>query len=619
MTTATTLERPQVTPTRAGYTQPTVPWNGLTATDLFCGAGGSSSGLVAAGYKVVIAANHWKLAIDSHQINHPDTDHSSADISQVDPRFFPRTDLLWGSPECTNHSGAKGIKRQRTENEALFNLDGTAPLPDAAAERSRATMWDIPRFAEFHQYRAIIIENVVEAYRWVQFPAWLMAMESLGYEHEIAWVNSMHAQMLGDPAPQSRDRIYIVFWRKGERKPNIQKWTSPRALCATHGVIRAVQTFKKAERWGRYRAQYVFRCPQCAAIVEPAWLPASSAIDFSIRGTRIGDRKTPLSPKTMTRIGKGIDKYWRPIVVEAAGNTYDSADPKHQQFGSPTGYLRAWPTEEAFRTLHTTSSKGFALPPLITDGIRGEGTVQSASAAMNTQTTAQTKGVFYDPLMIPVEGRDGKTAQSSSEPMRTQSTRNETGIVIPLRNHGVAKSVSEPIDTVSAGGNHHALLMRNNTGGAEMTTPASEVMRTLTTGGHQSLLVNNVSGADASRSKPVSDPLPSMVAGGLHASLLVPYYGNSTPSPVTEPVGTLTTHDRYSLLSGSVDVEDCEFRMLEPDEVKVGMGFARDYLLMGTKREQVKQSGNAVTPPNARDIGACVAEALTGEIVEMAA
>lgn len=139
-----------------GYKRPTVPWNGLTVTDLFCGAGGSSSGLVEAGYKVVIAANHWQLAIESHQINHPDTDHSQADISQVDPRYFPRTHVLWGSPECTNHSIAKGIKRQRVQDQALFELDGTRPLPDEAANRSRATMWDIPRFAEHHRYLSLI-------------------------------------------------------------------------------------------------------------------------------------------------------------------------------------------------------------------------------------------------------------------------------------------------------------------------------------------------------------------------------------------------------------------------------------------------------------------------------
>ena len=530
---------------KKGWAHPVVPWNGLTVTDLFCGAGGSSSGLVEAGYRVVIAANHWSKAIASHQLNHPTTDHSDADISQVDPRYFPRTDILWGSPECTNHSVAKGVKRQRAEDAALFDLDGTRPLPDEAANRSRATMWDIPRFAEHHRYKAIIIENVVDAYRWIMFPAWLQAMELLGYRHEIVWLNSMHAQVGGLPAPQSRDRMYIIFWRadlasKKRPAPDVQKWARPLAVCLDHGEVRAVQTFKKAEPWGRYRAQYVYRCPKCASVVEPGWLPALSIIDWTIRGERIGDRKKPLAVKTMLRVEKAIDRYWRPIIVTAAGNTYD---------GITTGssYLRARPVDDVLPTQNTTASEALAIPP----------------------------------LLIPVEGREGKAGASANEPLRTQSTRNETAVVVPLRNHGVAKLATQPIDTVSANGNHHALIMRNNTGGAEMTTPVTEPIRTLTTGGHQ--------------------------------SLLVPYYGQGDAKPTSEPVGTLTTVDRYAVAEGSnLDVDDVEFRMLEPDEIKLGMAFPRDYVLLGNKREQVKQSGNAVTPPAARDLGLAVAEFLNG-------
>lgn len=61
----------------------------LTALDLFCGAGGSSTGLSGAGVRVVMAANHWQLAVDVHQDNHPDADHDCADISAVDPRRYP--------------------------------------------------------------------------------------------------------------------------------------------------------------------------------------------------------------------------------------------------------------------------------------------------------------------------------------------------------------------------------------------------------------------------------------------------------------------------------------------------------------------------------------------------
>lgn len=568
-----------------GYKQPDVPWNGLTVTDLFCGAGGSSSGLVEAGYKVVIAANHWALAIESHQVNHPDTDHSQADISQVDPRYFPRTHVLWGSPECTNHSIAKGVKRQRVQDQALFELDGTRPLPDEAANRSRATMWDIPRFAEHHRYMAIILENVVDAYKWDQFPAWQMAMESLGYRMQFVWLNSMHAQIGGLPAPQSRDRMYIVMWRedlatKKNPAPNVGKWTRPMAFCEEHGEVQAVQAFKKKTQWGRYRAQYLYRCPQCFAVIEPAWLPASSIIDWSLPAQRIGDRAKPLAEKTRERIRRGIERHWEPIVLAAAGNTYDAVN------GKPGNYLRAWPTTEPLRTQNTTAEYGVATPPpaflaqfrqrertqtlegalptVVADGANHALIVNNVSGADASRSEPVSQvlpglvaGGNHAALLVPVEGREGKSAAIAADPMRTQSTRNETGLLIPLRNHGVAKPTCSPIDTVSAEGNHHALVMRNNSSRGDsgaMSNPVSEPIRALTTAGHQSLI---------------------------------------------EPGFQL-----------SLDVDDAGFRMLEPHEIMMGMAFAPDYNLLGTKRDKVKQAGNAVTPPAARDLGHAVAEFL---------
>lgn len=601
--------------TPVGYARPTVPWNGLTVTDLFCGAGGSSSGLVEAGYRVVIAANHWALAIESHQINHPDTDHSQADISQVNPAYFPKTHVLWGSPECTNHSIAKGVKRQRQQDQALFELDGTRPLPDEAANRSRATMWDIPRFAEHHRYMAIILENVVDAYRWDQFDAWQLAMKSLGYRMRFVWLNSMHAQIGGLPAPQSRDRMYIVMWRedlaaKDRQGPDVGKWTRPMAVCPEHGEVQAVQAFKKAEQWGRYRAQYLYRCPQCWTVIEPGWLAAESIIDWSLPAPRIGDRAKPLAPKTRERIRRGIERHWAPIIAKAAGNTYDGVT-------TGSGYLRVSELGAPLPAQMGTAEHGLAIPPLI---VRGEGNTvpaRAATDALGAVTASGSMFVAHPPaflaqfrerdrtqtldkalptvvadgagqaLLVPVEGRDGKSAASVADPLRTQSTRNETGLlvpaggtwrseatsltaplsalttreadglVVPLRNHGVAKPTSHPIDTVSAEGNHHALVMRNNNGrgsGAEMSTPVDEPLRALTTAGHQSLI---------------------------------------------EPGAPI-----------SLDVDDAGFRMLEPHEIQLGMGFAPDYHLVGSKRDKVKQAGNAVTPPAARDLGHAVAEFL---------
>ena len=564
-----------------GYQRPSVPWNGLTVTDLFCGAGGSSSGLVEAGYKVVIAANHWELAIKSHQVNHPETDHAQADISQVDPRYFPRTHVLWGSPECTNHSIAKGVKRQRMQDQALFELDGTRPLSDEAANRSRATMWDIPRFAEHHRYMAIILENVVDAYRWDQFEAWQMAMRSLGYRMQFVWLNSMHAQIGGLPAPQSRDRMYIVMWRedlvtKKTPGPNVAKWTRPMAVCKEHGEVQAVQAFKKKEQWGRYRAQYLYRCPECWQVIEPGWLAAESIIDWSLPAPRIGDRAKPLAEKTRERIRRGIERHWKPFVAAAAGNTYDGVTTGSQ-------YLRAWPVDQTLPLQTGTAEHGLAVPPLVVTNNHANrartveetlptattgnahallvnlvsGADESRSRPVSEVLPSIVAGGTHASLLIPVEGREGKSAATVADALRTQSTRNETGLLIPLRNHGVAKPTTDPIDTVSAEGNHHALVMRNNTArgdGGQMSTPVTEPLRALTTAGHQSLI---------------------------------------EPS---EPI--------------SLDVDDAGFRMLEPHEIQLGMGFAADYLLLGTKRDKVKQAGNAVTPPAARDLGHAVAEFL---------
>ena len=73
----------------------------ITLTDIFAGAGGSSSGAAAVpGVEVRIAANHWQLAVNVHADNHQQTEHACVDLHMEDPRNFPRTDILWASPEC---------------------------------------------------------------------------------------------------------------------------------------------------------------------------------------------------------------------------------------------------------------------------------------------------------------------------------------------------------------------------------------------------------------------------------------------------------------------------------------------------------------------------------------
>lgn len=564
----------------------------LTLTDLFCGAGGSSTGAsFVSGVAVRMAANHWQLAVDTHNRNHPEADHSCADLSQVDPRYFPRTDLLWASPECTNHSQAKGRKRISDQVDLLEK-----PLPDEAAERSRATMWDVVRFTEHHRYQAVLVENVVDAYHWPPFRAWLMAMDSLGYEHQLVFLNSMHAQHGGLPAPQSRDRMYVVFHRKGNRRPDLHAYQRPKAWCPTcQQVVLAMQAWKTPDKQhGRYRQQYVYRCPSTVcrnAIVEPAWLPASAAIDWALPGQRIGDRKKPLADKTRRRIAAGIARYWTPVHIEAGGHTYDAADPKHPGHGDPNSYYRAWPVEEPLKTLHTIESKALA---------------------------------------VPVEGRDGKEARPAGQPLRTQTTRLKTAVVCPpfltqfrdrVRDLDPAK---EPLPTVVTDGANHGLV--------------------------QAPFIAELRGG-GSTARPTAHPLATVTAAGNHHALVAPYYGNSTPRPSSDALPTVTTVDRHALVmrnnssqgdgaemvtptgeplrtmtttghqslltpgdlaAADAQVDDVMFRMLEPAEVIAAMAFPDSYVVLGNRREQVRMAGNAVTPPAARDLVTAVAASLQG-------
>ncbi|WP_236241131.1 DNA cytosine methyltransferase [Streptomyces sp. CC228A] len=447
-------------------------------TDGFAGAGGSSTGAVQAGVIVRTALNHWRLAVDVHNANHPDTAHDCADISQVDPRRYPTTTFAWFSPSCTNHSIAQGKRRHQDATPDLFG----EILPDEAAERSRATMWDVVRFAEYHRYRAIIVENVVDARQWVLWPAWIAAFQAMNYRLRVVYLNSMHAQALGPGAPQSRDRMYVVLWLDGERAPDFERWTRPMAHCARcDRTGRAIQAWKNPDRrYGKYRAQYVWRCPtaRCHAEVHPTVRPAADAIDWTLPAQRIADRTRPLAAKTMQRVRDGFNAY------------------------------------------------------------------------------AQL-------LLVPVEGRDGKTARPADEPMRTCTARNETGLAVPpyvveLRGGGSKhRPVTAPLATVCASGNHHGLTVPN---------------------------------------------------------LVVPYYGNATPRPAAEPLPTVTAVDRHGLLQGATvtAVEELGFRMLGPAEYARAMEFPEDYIWLGNKRERVRMAGNAVTPPAARDLFAMVASAVLG-------
>jgi DNA (cytosine-5)-methyltransferase 1 len=465
----------------------------LTVTDQFCGAGGSSIGATNSGAEVKLAMNHWQLAVETHNTNFPNVQHDTADISAVNPRRYPSTNILITSPECTNHSLAKGKPRRFYANDLFGNV-----LIDPSEERSRATMWDVPRFAEYHDYEIIVVENVVDAGKWRLWDSWIHAMHALGYDHQAVYYNSMFAW----PTPQSRDRLYTVFWKHNNTKPDLD--FRPVAHCDNCEInVEAIQTWKKQKVWGRYKAQYFYRCPVCTREVFPFYYAAFNAIDWTIPAERIGDRKKPLKPKTIERIKYGLEKYGRtPMVV--TGRYTTGIDCRVRD-----AIIDPFPTQPG------DASHSVVFPWLVETGYTDDNKNRSSSViqAGNTQTARQSIG-----LVAP-------------------------SFIAELHGESKAGGVNEPLMCVTAGGGHHGLLSSD--------------------------------------------------------AFLSYYYGTQQASNITDPIRTITGKDRAGLVGSleALTVDDLTFRMLKSNEVGSAMAFPRDYVVLGTEKERVKQYGNAVTPP----------------------
>ena len=520
----------------------------LTVTDLFCGAGGSSLGAEAVpGVKLAMAANHWPKAIEVHQRGFPDAAHDCADISQVDFRRYRGSDILIASPECTNHSASKGVSRRRQQPDLFAG-------PDPGAERSRATMWDVHRYIEVHRPAVVIVENVVDARSWVYWETWWRAFADVGYTARLLSLNSMHTGAV----PQSRDRIYVVATRRG-LNPDLD--LRPAAWCPTcESQVEARQVFKRLDRqWGRYRQQYLWRCPVCATAVEPPVLAAATAIDWALPARRIGERTRPLAAATMRRIRLGIQRYgitvepavchsvaWPPLIAELHG-----------------GRSTARPASRPLATVEASGNHhGLVCPPFLVQAAHG---AVYPAGAVHEDSRVRTAG---DPLWTVCAGGNGPTLVCPPLIVQPAHAGDDAARVRPA---------GQPLATVTASDDRQLLIQ----------PPSAFYVKGYT---------QRSATSDGGMVRPVSDPLGTISTID-HHGLLVPYYRTGTPSPVGEPAPTVTTHDRHGLLHLEVDLDDCTFRMLEPHEIGAAMAFPATYLVDGTKRDRIRLYGNAVTPP----------------------
>jgi len=122
--------------------------------DMFCGAGGESTGIMQAADELdmkinLLAINHWERAIETHSANHPSAEHLCQTVERIDPtQVVPggKVDLLWASPECTHHSVARGGRPRN--------------------DQGRASAWLILKWLSDLYIDRVIIENVPEFLSW---------------------------------------------------------------------------------------------------------------------------------------------------------------------------------------------------------------------------------------------------------------------------------------------------------------------------------------------------------------------------------------------------------------------------------------------------------------------
>ncbi len=619
--------------------------SGVTALDMFCGYGGSSQGIVKAGADLRIAVNHDAMNIKTHSANYADIEHLQADLNDagepivitesgkkvpgryVDPATLPAVDFLWASPSCKFHSPANAKKIYERGPQAVLFDDGEEfdQVAYANSERSRVTMLCPLRYAAKHLPGIVVVENVVEAAKWgpskdgSTFRWWLREWQKIGYTFRCLFLNSGFFP----PCPQSRDRMYVVFWRKGSTAPDLDY--RPRAYCTSNRCggrhVDAVQSWKKRspawpiEEWGKYRSQYLYRCPDCNAEVDPAAWPALSVIDWTNLGPSLAERRelgTYPAANTVDRMRRAYSKLGRgPAIVLPTKSVWGVDTSVLDQFRAQTTQQdRALVTGGmvAQRTNAAGQHFGEPMPTLTTAGHGGIGMVikhnggahethhrgKSAIEPFGALTAHPTQQVALGPAIMPAAGntheRPGQTrVRHAGDQMFTQHGTMSFGVssLVEMRGGGSVESgqhsVAEPAHTVTAGGMHHLLATAGFT------------------------KING--GPDDTAWHPTTDPLNTVTARDTHGLVVIPWIEQwqSDPIVVTDQLATVMSHLRHSLVTTEpiplehiTDevLDQMRFRMLQPDpELRGAMAFAPSYILLGSQSRMTAGLGNAVTPP----------------------
>lgn len=540
--------------------------------DLFCGAGGTTTGFAQAEYnghklvKVIACVNHDAKAIESHWRNHPEVIHFEEDIRTLDltgliaicknaQRLYPNAKLiLWASLECTNFSKAKG------------------GLPRDADSRTLAD--HLERYIDALQPDYIQIENVVEFMSWGPLDKngkpesrkngsdWLRWKNAIcnkfNYVDEWKELNSANFG-----AYTSRNRLFGCF-----AKPWLPIcWPEP-----THAKNQS-----KLSMYGDLKK----------------WMPVKDVLDFSDEGESIFTRSKPLSDKTLERIYAGLIKY------VAKGDT--SFISKYYS-GRPAG--KNITTDGPAGTITTVDSQALVQPKFLVkynsmdkNGNYYPPSIDEPAPVITTQNRLYIASAEF---LQHYYGNGFST--STNEPCPTLTTKERCALVQPqffLDKHFNAtqnQSVEQPAGTIMPNDKHRLveavpfiMPTKYDNGPKSIEDPAP----TITANRKHHYLINPAWGGNGGS---IENPCCVVVARQDKAPLYfvqVEEYGPVAIAVFDCDTEIMIKIKQFMAAFGLVDIK---MRMLRVLELLKIQGFPEGYQLAGNQSDQKKFIGNSVHP-----------------------
>lgn len=386
----------------------------VITADLFCGAGGASTGIHRACHKLGIGirnycVNHWDVAIKTHCANHPDDVHECAGIETVIPSDFVKEgylDLLWASPSCTHHSRAKGGKPRDNQLRAQPNL--------------------ILDWLDMLHVKRLIVENVPEFVSWgpinqkgkpiaskrgASFQAWLASLAARNYTFEYMVLNCAD---YGDVT--TRERFFLQAVKRGCGKIS---WPQ-----RTHAKNPEDDLF---------------------SVRPQRWRGIGECLDLEDLGTPISQRRKPLARATMLRIAEGIRKFHgEQFVMDFLGTD------------KPIASGRIIGKDEPLTTQHCSNRYGVATP-FVVDFLRN-GKPGSVNDPIQTQHCKDRFGIAT-PFVVKWE--TGSKPIALDEPISTQTSFGKftlcTPIIVDTANGGRVRSSAEPLTTLTTKNSMHVV------------------------------------------------------------------------------------------------------------------------------------------------------------------